>query len=205
MKTILMAVRAGLLLMLLIFSTTGFAHSGEPTAPLIINGYTAAVRGTQLTFSVQGYPGVLGYYWTYPRGWKVVKGQGSATITFITTGSSASGEVRVEEIRKDRKRTTAMEVILLEADTGQPVNAGMPFDMRVFPVASSTHFRVQTKAGNSNAPMKLMVYDLQGHTLKGRDLVPGAPLRIGDDLEPGVYVIEVVQGVVRKQTRVIKE
>lgn len=204
MKTVLLG---GALLLISLFSATNvFAQKSAPSAPLMISGFASAVKGTEVTFSVHQYPGVLGYYWNYPAGWRVLRGQGTTNITFLTTDASESGMVTVEEIRKEDKRTSSMAVKLVGAKATQVNRPEVPFDARVFPGVSNSHFNVRTQSGNLDEPIQLVVYDLMGRTVEMNNRVAaGSTLRVGDAFQAGVYIIEVKQGEARKQTKVIKQ
>lgn len=73
-------------------STLAVSALTTPAQPSIITGFTAVCSGFSNTYSVTDVPGTT-YNWTFPSGWTVTAGAGTATVT--VTANTTSGTVSV--------------------------------------------------------------------------------------------------------------
>jgi uncharacterized delta-60 repeat protein len=78
------------------------------------------------------------------------------------------------------------------------------FLITVLPNPSPSHFYV-TILSKSNEKVNLRVLKQNGTVVKSiNNIRPLQPVRIGDDLQPGIYFVEVTQGTIIKSSKIIK-
>lgn len=61
----------------------GVCTLNTPDIPGTITGNTAPCTGTPIAFSIEPVNEATGYTWTFPAGWTIVSGQGTAAITVL--------------------------------------------------------------------------------------------------------------------------
>jgi hypothetical protein len=72
------------------------------------------------------------------------------------------------------------------------------------PNPSGNYFTIHIHGGTSEK-IKLRVTDMLGRTIEQKENVhPNSTLRIGNNYYPGVFIMEVMQGNIRKQVKLIK-
>ncbi|RDV11536.1 DUF3494 domain-containing protein [Pontibacter diazotrophicus] len=64
-----------------------------PAAPAAITGEAIVCAGTDATYSVAAVAGATGYTWTMPNGWRIVSGEGTASVAFKV--GEAGGNITV--------------------------------------------------------------------------------------------------------------
>lgn len=127
-------------------------------------------------------------------------GNGGGRIYTITiTGKDAAGNITKEN-------TT----VLVPHDNGGHHGSGdghfgHKFECKVMPNPSKDYFTIQIKsASNENITVNLL--DINGKLIsKLTAFYKNQSIRFGDNLRPGVYLVEVMQGTQRKIVQVIKQ
>jgi parallel beta-helix repeat protein len=77
--------------------------------------------------------------------------------------------------------------------------------MKAYPNPSSSYFQVTTLGGSTSEPITLRVLDLSGRLLQVKTgITSNSTLQIGQDLAPGSYVLELIQGNNKVEQKVIK-
>jgi hypothetical protein len=79
-----------------------------------------------------------------------------------------------------------------------------PLDCKVIPNPSSQYFSLQLSSA-SDEKIEVNLLDINGRLLANLKAVKNQTLRFGEDLRPGVYMLDVRQGEQRKTIKVIKE
>jgi Lamin Tail Domain/Bacterial Ig-like domain/Secretion system C-terminal sorting domain/Endonuclease/Exonuclease/phosphatase family/Calx-beta domain len=73
------------------------------------------------------------------------------------------------------------------------------------PNPSATDFTINIQSGNASQKISLRVIDILGRTIEKKDkLQPNSTLKIGNNYYPGIYIVEITQGINRKQIKLIK-
>lgn len=73
------------------------------------------------------------------------------------------------------------------------------------PNPSANFFTINMAGGNTSEKLSLRVTDILGRTIEQRNnLQSNTTLKIGNDYRPGVYIVEIIQGINRKQLKLIK-
>jgi parallel beta-helix repeat protein len=77
--------------------------------------------------------------------------------------------------------------------------------VKAYPNPSSHYFSVTTQGGSTNETMTLRVLDLSGRLLQVKTgVTANSTLQIGQDLAPGSYVLELIQGNSKVEQKVMK-
>jgi hypothetical protein len=74
----------------------------------------------------------------------------------------------------------------------------------VYPNPTTTEFNLKFESTSSDL-VELRVYDLAGYQLLVKTgLAPNQPITFGSELSPGMYIVEVKQGTVKRTIKVYK-
>lgn len=74
----------------------------------------------------------------------------------------------------------------------------------LYPNPSAKYFTLTVKGSNSEA-IRIRVLDMQGQLIEQKDnLSPGQTFKFGDSYKPGTYILETIQGSIKKQQKIIK-
>jgi parallel beta-helix repeat protein len=77
--------------------------------------------------------------------------------------------------------------------------------VKAYPNPSSYYFNVTAQGGSTSEPMTLRVLDLSGRLLQVKTgVTTNSTLQLGQDLVPGSYVLELLQGNNKVEQKVIK-
>jgi hypothetical protein len=85
----------------------------------------------------------------------------------------------------------------------KPKDLGNPLNVKVYPNPSISNFNLQT-AGGTNERIEIKVTDVLGHMVGNYKVMSGSSLTMGDNLRPGIYIIQVKQGDIYKFYRAYK-
>ncbi len=95
------------------------------------------------------------------------------------------------------------------ATSNQNVSAEVKTSNVVFiarPNPSNDYFIITTASLNKTERLSLRVFDMQGRVIEKREgLKAGQNIQVGKELQPGTYLIEIVQGTDRTTQTVIKQ
>jgi hypothetical protein len=104
--------------------------------------------------------------------------------------------------------TSASAVAVIDTAVKRPayVHTESPaLTVKAYPNPSSYYFNVAVQGGSTNEPMTLRVIDFSGRLLQVKTgVTANNTLQIGQDLAPGTYVIELIQGNKKAEQKVIK-
>ena len=80
----------------------------------------------------------------------------------------------------------------------------LAFKVKLLQNPSAKYFTIRFE-GNSNEMVRLRVIDMQGRLIEHKDkLQANQTIMIGSTYRPGIYMVEIVQGQLRKQLKLIK-
>ena len=97
---------------------------------------------------------------------------------------------------------TALPVALAKAAESNNENGLL--DCTVIPNPTNNYFNVQIESG-SNATIELSLLDISGRLITKWNTLKDKTIRFGDQLKPGVYIINVTQGQQQQIIKVIKQ
>jgi hypothetical protein len=81
----------------------------------------------------------------------------------------------------------------------------LPFNVKAYPNPTEHQFTLQLD-GSTDERISVTVYDMAGKQVKKVERGGGpAPIRFGEDLKVGAYIVEVRQGVNRKTIKLVKQ
>ena len=81
--------------------------------------------------------------------------------------------------------------------------SGTKFTLNAYPNPSPSYFNL-TISGAGKEPFLVRIMDMSGNLVETRSCLPGKTLQFGDNLKPGAYIIEALQGTKKAQQKVIK-
>lgn len=124
-------------------------------------------------------------------------GGGSGRIYTIT--------VRVKDASGNYSEASTVTVTVPH-DQGQTARAAVPvLDATVAPNPSNASFTIKASSSNTVSAISMVVSDVSGKVVYSRTgITPGQTVSWGSDLNPGTYFVELRQGVLVTQKRVIK-
>ena len=103
-------------------------------------------------------------------------------------------------------RTTGSEVATNEGaikNINQPTTKA--FDVKASPNPSRSLFTLKVESDNIKEVLNVRVMDVSGKVIETRtNVLAGQTLQIGNNYRPGIYFIEVIQGLNKKQLKLIK-
>jgi hypothetical protein len=154
-----------------------FQYNASTSSKTIqLNGTYVSVTGTKYTNSVTLAPYT-----------SIILLKGSSNLTSSTSASAAA------------VTNTAV------AGPGYVNTEAATLTVKAYPNPSSYYFNVTTQGGSSSEPMTLRVIDMSGRLVQVKTgITTNNTLQIGQDLAPGSYVLELLQGNNKVEQKVIK-
>ncbi|HRO97246.1 MAG TPA: T9SS type A sorting domain-containing protein, partial [Ferruginibacter sp.] len=159
------------------------------------------------TYSVTSIPSNASYMlWTVPAGAVILSGQGTASISVSYPSVAIAGTVTVTATNNCGSSSTRVLKIKLEQCGPPAPPPPAPFvsngklDVQLFPNPTNGNVRMQLK-GNDMKMVWVRLLDMHGRQMKQFQMMPDAMKSFGDDLKPGMYMVEIIQG----NNRVVKK
>lgn len=159
------------------------------------------------TYSVTSIPSNASYMlWTIPAGAVILSGQGTASISVSYPSVAIAGTVTVTATNNCGSSSTRVLKIKLEQCGPPAPPPPAPFvsngklDVQLFPNPTNGNVRMQLK-GNDMKMVWVRLLDMHGRQMKQFQMMPDAMKSFGDDLKPGMYMVEIIQG----NNRVVKK
>jgi hypothetical protein len=148
--------------------------------------------------------------WNVPAGATLLTGQGTTSITVSYPGTTIDGEVIVQSLNNcslSGARTSRVKLGAcatgIAANTNpqsKAITSATQMNVQVYPNPTTSAFTVLVK-GNATAT-NIKVKDIQGRVVKTINTT--GTTTIGNELNSGVYFIEVRNGNEVKTIRVVK-
>jgi hypothetical protein len=187
---------------------------GTPVTPGVITGITAQCQTlVNQTYSVASVANATLYTWTVPTGWTITAGAGTNTIKVSTGLSGQNGNITVRAANScgsSAAKTltvtvTACTIPIARTTSTINLNAEVEptINVSVYPNPSAVDFKIKVITTNQNE-LEYKVVNTFGNVVKYSTIEPNQTIIIGSDFKPGVYFLEVKQGLLRKTTRLIK-
>ena len=156
--------------------------------------------------------------WAYPTEATYISGQGTTTLTLsyppttvlgyvIARGVNNCGISLPSSIFESLDPCPAGPTAPLKVTESKVTED--PLSVKVFPNPTTDIFNVQVKPVSvggiiSKEAIRVRVTDAQGRTLKEMRVSADQTIKLGSDLRPGAYMIEVTQGDKVRTQRVVK-
>jgi hypothetical protein len=141
-------------------------------------------------------------------------GQGHGRVYTITVNcSDASGNISTQKtsiVVPDNLRGDFSKVAYnFDTENDGDIDShgdyfGKLFDCKVSPNPGKQNFNLEIKSV-SNEKIEVNLFDISGRLISKLSAVKNNTLRFGDDLRPGVYMVEVKQGQRQKIIKVVKQ
>ena len=181
------------------------------TAGTITAVETQACPNRQVTYSIASAPANTTWLqWTVPANGTIVGGQGSTSIVVSYGILPASGNVTVTPENgcgtgKSRTLAVTIDPCLPPGPftkIAQDTNGSLA-TIAIFPNPSAHEFRIQTAMVHTQ-PVKIRILDMMGRVRLQQTFLPGRAIVVGSDLRPGMYIIEIIEGTVTQNVKVVK-
>lgn len=173
------------------------------------------------TYSVAGIPvNATSVQWTVPtaQGAVLLTGQGTSSITVSYPGTSINGTVTAtatSNCGSSGTRSVTVKLPVCDAPPppppfakGEGISATVTataeaFQVNVYPNPTVSDFKLQVStAGKEKISVKIT--DMQGRQVKQLTVMPYQAINIGAELKAGPYLVEVRQGAIAKNVKLIK-
>ncbi|MBX2939779.1 MAG: S8 family serine peptidase [Ferruginibacter sp.] len=183
----------------------------NPGAPGAIDvTQTAFCPNRVFTYAIPSIPSnATGIEWTVPAGATILSGQGTTSISVSYPDAGIAGSVTATATSNCGSSSTRVLKIKLAQCSPDVPPPPAPFvsngtlDVLLFPNPTSGSVRMQLK-GNDKQIVMIRVLDIHGRQLKQLQMMPDALKNFGDDLKPGMYMVEVLQGDKRIVKKLMK-
>jgi|GEM_PF-1416548 len=150
--------------------------------------------------------------WTVPVGGSILSGQGSTSITVSYSIDAIAGQVTATPQNNCGNGSTRTVEVKLPAcppgfsGTGAKGNqtASENLSVQLYPNPSHSRVNMMVTSQQMNMQVTARILDLQGRELKRMVLMPQQLISFGDNLKPGTYMIEVLQGNQRQVQKLIR-
>ncbi|MEO7523386.1 MAG: T9SS type A sorting domain-containing protein, partial [Ferruginibacter sp.] len=182
------------------------------TVAAISAGETQSCPDRQVTYSISLPSSTNWIEWTVPAGAVILSGQGTASvvvsypsaITGLVTATPSNG-CGIGKTRSLQVSTLACRpvTIFTKGTVTQPSTGQGTFDVQVFPNPTQSEFNV-TISRRTTDKLIIKVYDVNGKQYMPEMSNSNRIAHFGNDLKPGIYMVEVIQGSNRKITKVVK-
>ena len=164
--------------------------------------------------------------WTIPADAIGFSGQGTSSITVLYPEPRVSGVVTARSINNCASSTTRQILVNLgrcqqernsgnaakgagnDTDTEEVIQTSTEttskvFEIKIAPNPTKSNFKLQVNSiHKENIALRLL--DLQGRELKKMTIIQGQSIIFGNELKPGTYVVEVIQGKVKRTEKLLK-
>lgn len=200
----------------------------NPATPSVIDviqtHFCDDAQGRVYTYTLASMPSnAASVQWTIPAGATLLSGQGSTSIAVSYPATAVSGIITAQAISNCAVSTLRSAVVKLPAcptagfagkqNNTQPVQqiskpispavAAGEMEINVYPNPSINDFNLKVIAG-STEKISARLISAEGIAVKTFTLVSSQSISFGNDLKPGVYMLEVRQGTKVKTTRIIR-
>jgi len=168
------------------------------------------------TYTISSMPsGATSILWTVPANGTLVSGQGSTSITVSYPTSTVSGDVTAQainncsgsSIRTRRVKLSACANTFTNTNTNPTskaiINDVATLDAVVYPNPTHSSFNL-TVSATQLGMVKIKIMDMQGRVVKQSTMQSNEIKSVGQELRPGNYIMEVMQGQAVKAIKVIK-
>jgi hypothetical protein len=184
-----------------------------PETPSTIEGPTSvcqnvAQSGTPATYSVEPQIDATSYTWLVPDGCIITSlVTDGNTIQVLFPNGFTGGEISVIA-NNDCGSSAVSSLEINECLTGKSsITNSVPglenINIKVFPNPTTSEYKLNV---NTTAKDKIAVRILDnfGHVIKTMKMMPYETIRFGNELMPGAYLLEVLQGKQKMTQRIIK-
>jgi hypothetical protein len=181
---------------------------------------TTIVKATcpnrQYFYSIASLPAnATSVNWIIPAGGTVIS-QGTLNVIIEYGSSAVNDTLRVIGVNNctvsaERKLSVKVTACAPVVNTVKQVSTAKPdlvvpkeMTLKVFPNPSTNQFTMQFTSTSTEKAM-LRLVDISGRKVFERVVVPGGNISFGNDLRPGIYIAQVIQGSKTKTVKIIKQ
>jgi hypothetical protein len=165
-------------------TSIGTAPCVAPTTSDISGPASISPNQQNVTYTVTNNSGST-YTWTVPAGATIVSGQGtnSIVVSFGTTG----GTVTVQESNAYGTAATVSKTTTI-ISTG--LSMGLEFDLALYPNPTN-QYSILTAKNIDLSTVHVLIIDMNGRIVSEDTWVTSNELAIGEELQAGIYIIQL--------------
>lgn len=190
------------------------AISSVPSMPSAINGQASVCTNAIESYTCPSVSGATFYTWSTPGGSIILSGQGSTSISIQHGASALMGNLSVRALNACGSSTTkSLSITILncaedvvdrsETDKIIPQREQIILDVIAIPNPSNNHFTMIVNSP-SDQLIDIRIFDVTGRQMNMQRKNIREPITLGDELKPGAYIAEIIQGNSTKTIKLIK-
>ncbi len=132
-------------------------------------------------------------------------GSGNDRIYTVTISSvDASGNTATKTVDIIVPHDMSGSVPGINSKVSDEAESGLLLKGTVTPNPTAQHFNLQVQSAN-NGKVEVRLFDISGKLISTMYTVGNSTMRFGNELKPGVYFIEIIQGQQHKTIKVVKQ
>jgi hypothetical protein len=162
----------------------GTAPCLAPVTSAISGPTSVSPNQENLTYSVTQNSSST-YNWTVPAGATIVSGQGTHSI--VVSLSTNGGTVTVQESNNFGTGTMVSTIIMI---LSTDVYLGLEFDLSVYPNPTNQYSILSAK-NIGQSTIQVAIIDMHGRVVSEKKWITGDELFIGEELQSGIYIIQL--------------
>jgi predicted outer membrane repeat protein len=192
------------------------------TPGTITAGTATACPLRRITYSIPAIPSYASsVLWSVPPGGTIISGQGTPVIVVQFSGiTSITDTIRVVGVNDcgtspQRKLKVGVLPACRAADNDIPYareKTAVPVQddegstgISVMPNPTYTDFKLHFSSNDKSTPVVLRIMNGSGSIIEMRKgIIPGQSIKIGSGYQPGVYFAEFIQGLKRKNIKLVR-
>jgi hypothetical protein len=187
------------------------------SSPTTLTGLTSicSIVGTTTStrYTVSTLSGALSYLWTLPAGALLDSGSNGLKIKVRFITASANDSIYVQGVgangcagaKKVLKLNTTNCITLPTSKFANPIEKnGKSLDAIIYPNPTMSAFNLLVKSSKQSKTVKARIIDSKGRRIKTLNFNSNEIVSFGNELHPGVYFIEVIDGDSVKMMKVVK-
>jgi hypothetical protein len=184
-----------------------------PAAPTTVSGVAAVCSyvgtSTNVTYTCTTVTGATGYVWTVPAGVTIVSGHNTNSILVRYNSLTGTDSISVQAssgcVLSAKKTIILAGCLPFAKTTNTTINQNQEpiLELKVSPNPTTSYFKAQViTSGLENVNLRLM--DIEGRLIRKEVVEANGNLNFGSELKPGVYILEALQGEMKRVVRVVK-
>ncbi len=200
----------------------------NPATPGVISAVQKVICPTrEYSYTIPSMPSnATEVNWTIPTDAIGFTGQGTTSITVLYPEPRVSGVVTARSINNCASSTIRQSLVNLgrcqqerssgntakgsgnETNTVEALQTSTEtinkeFEIKIAPNPTKSSFKLQVNSVRKES-IAVRLLDLQGRELKKMTLIPGQSIIFGNELKAGTYVVELIQGKVKRTEKLLK-
>ena len=169
---------------------------------------------TSARYTATAVTGAQYYVWTLPAGAVIDSGSNGLKIKVIFNTAGANDSIYVQAVgangcpgaKKVLKLVTTgcVTPVFAKTNTAAPFVKAEPMAVSVYPNPSTSSFQLFVKSPLHTQMVTARIFDVNGKFYKTMTFSSDETIAFGNDLKPGMYMVEIREGNLLKTVKVMK-